>query len=152
MQKSSFLCLCYILRAIMAGRCRERRYADHMFIQIYFRMHHFVVNYFKIFFASGGKGALSPLTIKSKFPQCFCRHCSGDGVADCAVIATNFAKHFESVCKSVKTHNEALKTKYNALRAHYCGSVLTDEQVFDAELLVGKLIVSSVAKQLVWTS
>ena len=29
----------YILRAIMAGRCRERRYADHMFIQIYFRMH-----------------------------------------------------------------------------------------------------------------
>ena len=27
----------------MAGRCRERRYADHTFIQIYFRMHHFVV-------------------------------------------------------------------------------------------------------------
>ena len=25
------------------GRCRERRYADHIFIQIYFRMHHFVV-------------------------------------------------------------------------------------------------------------
>jgi len=31
--------LCYILRAIGAGRCRERRYADHIFIQIYFRMH-----------------------------------------------------------------------------------------------------------------
>ena len=45
----------------MAGRCRERRYADyiHVFIQIYFRMHHFVG---KIFFASGGKGALTPLT------------------------------------------------------------------------------------------
>ena len=28
-KKSSFLCLCYILRAIRAGRCRERRYADH---------------------------------------------------------------------------------------------------------------------------
>ena len=40
MQKS-FLCLCYILRAVRAGRCRERRYADHIFIQIYFRMHHF---------------------------------------------------------------------------------------------------------------
>ena len=40
-KKSSFLCLCYILRAIRAGRCRERRYADHIFIQIYFRMHHF---------------------------------------------------------------------------------------------------------------
>ena len=27
-QKSSFLCLCYIFRAIRVGRCRERRYAD----------------------------------------------------------------------------------------------------------------------------
>ena len=42
-KKSSFLCLCYILRAIRAGRCRERRYADHIFIQIYFIMRHFVV-------------------------------------------------------------------------------------------------------------
>ena len=58
-KKSSFLCLCYIVRAIRAGRCRERRYADHIFIQIYFRMHHFV---FKFFFASGGKGALITLT------------------------------------------------------------------------------------------
>ena len=50
-------CFCYrpILRAIRAGSCR----ADHLFIQIYFRMYHFVV---KIFFASGGKGALTPLT------------------------------------------------------------------------------------------
>jgi len=59
-KKISFLCLCYILRAIGAGRCRERRYADHIFIQVYFCMHHFVVN-FNIFFASGGKGALIPL-------------------------------------------------------------------------------------------
>jgi len=27
------------------GRLRERRYADHVFIQIYFRMHHFVVKF-----------------------------------------------------------------------------------------------------------
>ena len=33
MQKnSSFLCLCYILRTTRAGRCREWRYADRMFI------------------------------------------------------------------------------------------------------------------------
>jgi len=44
----------YILRAIRAGRCRERRYADHIFIQIYFRMHHFVVKFSKF---SGRKGA-----------------------------------------------------------------------------------------------
>ena len=34
-----------ILRAIGAGRCRERRYADHIFIQMYFRMPHFVVKF-----------------------------------------------------------------------------------------------------------
>ena len=45
--------ICYILRAIRAGRCREWHYADHIFVQIYFRMHHFVVIF------SGGKGALT---------------------------------------------------------------------------------------------
>ena len=47
-KKSSFLRLCYILRAIRVGLCRERRYADHIFIQIYFRMHHFVVKFSKL--------------------------------------------------------------------------------------------------------
>ena len=46
-KKISFLCLCYILRAIGAGRCRERCYADHIFIQINFRMRHFVVKFSK---------------------------------------------------------------------------------------------------------
>jgi len=45
--KNSFICLCYILRAIGAGRCRQRRYADHIFIQIHFRMPHFVVKFSK---------------------------------------------------------------------------------------------------------
>jgi len=58
MQKnSSFLCLCYILKAIRAGRCRERRYADHTFIQMNAP---FRSQIFKIFFASGGNGALTP--------------------------------------------------------------------------------------------
>jgi len=35
--------------SIMAGRCRKRRYADHIFIQIYFRMHHFVVKFSNCF-------------------------------------------------------------------------------------------------------
>jgi len=52
----------YILKEIRACRCRERRYADHIFIQIYFRMHHFVVKFPKFFFTTGGKGALTPLT------------------------------------------------------------------------------------------
>ena len=50
----------FYVYVVRAGRCRERRYADHIFIHIYFRMHHFVVTFLKIFFASGGKGALTP--------------------------------------------------------------------------------------------
>jgi len=47
-----------ILKAIRAGRCRERRCADHILRS----------QIFKIFFASGGKGALTPLTkIKRTF-------------------------------------------------------------------------------------
>ena len=34
-----------ILRAIRAGRCRERRYADRVLIHVNFRMHHFVVKF-----------------------------------------------------------------------------------------------------------
>jgi len=55
-KKSSFLCLSYILRAIRAGRCRERRYADHIFIQIYFRMHHFVVEFLKFSSPQAARG------------------------------------------------------------------------------------------------
>jgi len=35
----------YILKEIRAGRCRERRYADHIFIQIDSRMYHSVVKF-----------------------------------------------------------------------------------------------------------
>jgi len=45
-----------ILRAIKAGRCRERRYADHIFIQIYFRMHHFVVKFSKFSSPQAARG------------------------------------------------------------------------------------------------
>jgi len=55
-KKSSFLSLCYILRAIGAGRCRERRYADHIFIQIYFRMHHFVAKFSQISSPQAARG------------------------------------------------------------------------------------------------
>jgi len=65
-KKSSFLCLCYILRAIMAGRCRERRYADHFGeLHIYLDILQNAPlrsQISKIFFASGGKGVLTPLT------------------------------------------------------------------------------------------
>jgi len=59
-QKSGFLRLCYILRAIRAGRCRERRYADHIFNQTYFRMHHFVVKFSKFSSPQAARGHLPP--------------------------------------------------------------------------------------------
>jgi len=55
-KNSSFLRLCYILRATRAGRCRERRYADRIFIQIYFRMHHFVVKFSKFSSPQAARG------------------------------------------------------------------------------------------------
>jgi len=60
-KESSFLCLCYILSAIRTSRCRERRYADHIFIQIYFRMHHIVVK-FSNFLRLRRQGGIDPLT------------------------------------------------------------------------------------------
>jgi len=59
-KNSSVLCLCYILRAIGAGRRRERRYADHIFIQIYFRMHRFVVKFSKSSSPQAARGHWPP--------------------------------------------------------------------------------------------
>jgi len=55
-KKSSFLCLYYILRAITAGRCRERRYADHIIYSDILQNAPFRSQIVTIFFASGGKG------------------------------------------------------------------------------------------------
>jgi len=61
-KKNSFLCLCYILRAIRAGRCRERRYADPHIIYSDIGLLQNAPFRSQIFFASGGKEALIPLT------------------------------------------------------------------------------------------
>jgi len=42
------------------GRCRERRYADHIFIQMYFRMHRFVVKFSQFSSPQAAGGALTP--------------------------------------------------------------------------------------------
>jgi len=68
------LCLCYILRAIRAGRCRERRYADHIFIQIYFRMHHFVVKFSKFSSPQAAMGHWPPLTKIPRTPLFMCHY------------------------------------------------------------------------------
>jgi len=38
------------------GKVRERRYADHIFIQVYFRMHHFVAKFSKFSSPQAARG------------------------------------------------------------------------------------------------
>jgi len=61
MQKEESSMFMLFFRAIRTGRCRERRYADHIFIQTYFRMHHFVVK-FHNFLRVRRQGGIDPLT------------------------------------------------------------------------------------------
>ena len=68
-KESNVLCLCYILRAIRAGSCRERRYADHIFIQIYFRMHHFVVKFSKFSSPQAARGHWPPNENPADVPE-----------------------------------------------------------------------------------
>jgi len=44
----------------MAGRCGEPRYADHIFFSDILQNAPFRSQFFKIFFASGGKGGIDP--------------------------------------------------------------------------------------------
>ena len=72
-KNSSFLCLCYISRAVRAGRCRERRYADHIFIQIYFRMHYFVDKFSKFSSPQAASGhrppSQNPADVPAQIPR-----------------------------------------------------------------------------------
>ena len=56
-KKSIFL---NTLWAIRAGRCRKRRYADHVSIQIYSRMHPFVVEFSKFSSPQAARGHWPP--------------------------------------------------------------------------------------------
>jgi len=70
-KNSSFL---NVLRAIRAGRCRERRYADHIFnYSDILQNAPFRSQIFKIFFASGGKGALTPNQNPAVLDNRYCR-------------------------------------------------------------------------------
>jgi len=64
-------CLCYILRAIRADRCRERRLLT-TFIQIYFRMHNFVVKFSQFSSPQAAKGHWPPITKILWTPLCTC--------------------------------------------------------------------------------
>jgi hypothetical protein len=63
-----------------------------------------------------------------------------DGTGDGGVIVNKFAVYFASSCTPFSAlRNEQLKSAYADRRSNYCGSPITDNQLFDAELL-SKLI------------
>jgi len=72
--------VCGKLETIRAGRCRERRYADH---GLYFRMHHFVVKFFSKF-SSPQAARARALTSLTKILRTFLAH-----VQTCNVIAAS---------------------------------------------------------------
>ena len=94
-KKSSCLCLCYILRAIRASRCRERRYADHIFIQIYFRMHHFVVKFSKFSSPQVARGHCRPNENPADVPGCGGEQCVRAVFATLVEFVLLLVSHFD---------------------------------------------------------
>ena len=117
MQKSSFLCLCYILRAIRAGRCRERRYAEHIFIQICFRMHHFVVKFSS---PQAARGHWPPNQTPADVPGC--------NLVKYAPLAIELNKH-RLLCSV--SENWALALVLNTVAASY---LFVTMQMFNRKL------------------
>ena len=54
------------------GRCRERRYSDHIFIQIYSRMLHFVVKFSQFCSPQAARGIDSLTKILRTFLDVYC--------------------------------------------------------------------------------
>jgi len=59
-KKEQFSVFMLYFKSNQGGRCRERRYADHIFIQIYSRMHHFVVKFSKFSSPQTARGHWPP--------------------------------------------------------------------------------------------
>ena len=59
-----------------------------------------------------------------------------DGVSDVKTIVSHFAAHFSKVCtNSTVGGSETLKSAYNDVRHNYCGQIIDDSYLFDAELV-----------------
>ena len=108
-------------RAIRAGSCRERRYADHIFIQIYFRMHHFVViAYFLNILRLRRQGGIDP---PNQNPA--------DVPGDAAIIENGPASNIcPVICRrrrpsTVEPHRRSFcSALWETRMLHFCGAAL----------------------------
>ena len=79
---------------------------------------------------------------KCKFPSNSVDVLQVDGSADSAEIVGKFANYFEQNCKPFNIQrNEELKAEFNALRANYCGSAISENKRFNTEQ-ISKLVSS----------
>ena len=98
-KKEQFSMFMLYFRAIRAGSCRERRYADHVFIQIYFRMHHFVVMFSKFSSPQAARGHWPPNQNPADVPGSSSSGSDGgrvgvdDSVDNNLMTATTSARH-----------------------------------------------------------
>jgi hypothetical protein len=81
-------------------------------------------------------------TWKSKYQSHASEIIQVDGIVDSTSIATNFAEYFANICNPPSTIcSDKIKLEYMAIREQYCGSIITQDCVFDVEL-VSNLICS----------
>jgi endonuclease/exonuclease/phosphatase family metal-dependent hydrolase len=75
-------------------------------------------------------------TWKSKFQNNKPEVIQVGGIVDRTLIANNFLNYFANNCSpSNKIHSEEIKSQFNSLRESYCGSVITENNIFDVELI-----------------
>ena len=70
MQKIAVFMFMLYFESNQGRQCRERRYADHMFIRIYFRMHDFVVKFSNFSSPQAARGHRPPKQDPVDVPEC----------------------------------------------------------------------------------
>ena len=75
-------------------------------------------------------------TWKSKFRSNASEIIQVDGIVDSTSIAKNFAEYFANICNPPSTTcSDKIKLEYMEIREQYCGSIVTQDCVFDIELV-----------------
>ena len=68
------------------------------------------------------------------------------GIVDNAIIASNFAKHFEQICQlHTASLNDQMKAKYEEMRSIYFTPLIDKSMEFDTQLIGSAVTVKQLA-------
>jgi len=108
-----------------SNRGRERCYADHIFIQIYFRLHHFAVNFSKFSSPRAARGQALTLLPKSCGRSCqlavYCTtrlHCAVKMPNRCG--STSFIQSCICLLMSIQYNSITNHKKFTTIRTALC--------------------------------